>query len=553
MNPEFEALLKELKENGRKTIPRKFVHVDFVNNYRTNYDTAKQRELKESIRVRGQEEAIWVKLGEDCLEVIDGFSRIKYMDEFGYSNIKVVLIDETKSEREIDELHYIGNLASRPDPVDEARGFQRYIEKHKCKPEEFAQRTGYHILRVKNRLELLKLEEEILRAIQQERITPSHGLLLAKFEDAKKRKEIFDQIMKGEYSLRETTEMLKEGDLTANLEEAYFDISECKNCQCYAGNVQTTLTNLGAKMQNICTNRARFMQKQNAFVESKINELKQQGFNVLTEDEFKKLAIKQEITPHIIKQIGQDNFKKIQDSNDFFLHFDRGRILTAKMYTKDAKGITSILHPKKSAETAIKKAVVEEKPEMSEAQKEKLRKQRLETRVTEYKKKFLISKSSELMRDMEVQRKALALYALVAKETGIENNIMSALGFEGNDFYRMKESMLEKFLSYSPQKLDELIITVSAITIKELDDKDLKMLADSVGVDLSKHFTIDKEFIELHTKDQMIELAEEIGLAKHLILQNIKEWQKGKNEEIVSMFTDKGFNLQIVPKIVTQV
>ena len=91
------------------------------------------------------------------------------------------------------------------------------------------------------------------------------------------------------------------------------------------------------------------------------------------------------------------------------------------------------------------------------------------------------------------------------------------------------------------EQLDRAITNLSVLTLRKLDIKEMHLYSKEVGIDLKKEFTIDKKFLENHTKDQLKDLATEL---KNTLFKN------GKKEECISSFTDSGFDLNVTPKAV---
>jgi len=59
-----------------------------------------------------------------------------------------------------------------------------------------------------------------------------------------------------------------------------------------------------------------------------------------------------------------------------------------------------------------------------------------------------------------------------------------------------------------------------------------------------------QEYLKFHTKDQIIALAKEIGLSRHLEKSGIENWEKAKKDELIGYFFNNEFDLKgNVPKL----
>ena len=89
----------------------------------------------------------------------------------------------------------------------------------------------------------------------------------------------------------------------------------------------------------------------------------------------------------------------------------------------------------------------------------------------------------------------------------------------------------------------EIEVKIHQIAMNNLNDiysDNVETIAKESGVNLTKHFVITEDFLKLHTKDQLINLAKELkidvkGLVKNTDLTNkiVKDWKKGQIPKIL--------------------
>jgi len=113
--------------------------------------------------------------------------------------------------------------------------------------------------------------------------------------------------------------------------------------------------------------------------------------------------------------------------------------------------------------------------------------------------------------------------------------------------YEPWEAPIKTLYGFEPVEIQNRI---SAAFIKlverTVDDDDLEFLTTELGFDLKKDFLIDRPYLEAMVKDEIVALAKEIGLDKHLKKQGVCEPGKlaaKKKGELIDFFFDAGFDL----------
>ena len=91
-------------------------------------------------------------------------------------------------------------------------------------------------------------------------------------------------------------------------------------------------------------------------------------------------------------------------------------------------------------------------------------------------------------------------------------------------------------------KLADLMIAMLFAAVEGLDVINLTQLCKSHKLDLKKHWTLDKEFLELITKSEMTVLADELGIRAALGDDFRKVFAKSKPEVIEALLKIEGFD-----------
>jgi ParB/RepB/Spo0J family partition protein len=160
-------------------------------NPRRTFDEESLKDLVESIRTKGVLNPILARPVNGHLEIVGGARRFRAARAAGLKEIPCQIRDLTDDEAL--EVAVIDNL-QRADvaPAEEARGFQELLRRG-YKAEDLAKKVSKSIRYIYGRIELLKLAAPVLKALEDERITPSHAQLIATLDDEDDQKKVLDK------------------------------------------------------------------------------------------------------------------------------------------------------------------------------------------------------------------------------------------------------------------------------------------------------------------------------------------------------------------------
>lgn len=182
-----------------------------VNPYqpRTEFNSSALEELAESIRVHGIIQPItvrWVDSGK--YQIISGERRWRAAKLAGLQEVPSFI--RLAADQGMHELALIENIQREDlNPLEVALSLQRMVEECGLKQEELGDRISKSRSTVTNFLRLLRLPEPIQIGIRQEKISMGHAKALVGVEHIDRQLFIYEQIVKNEWSVRKTEEMVR--------------------------------------------------------------------------------------------------------------------------------------------------------------------------------------------------------------------------------------------------------------------------------------------------------------------------------------------------------
>ncbi len=185
---------------------------------RKHFDEESLKELAASIREFGILQPLVVSKIEEETEsgtrvvyqLIAGQRRLMAAKLLGLKTVPVIIRGFSK-KNEVLEMAIIENI-QRADlnPIETARAYARLADEFGLTQREIAARLGKSRGVIANALRLLELPSEIQEALSEGKINESHARLLLQINDAQKQKEIFDQIVSRNLSVREARKKMRE-------------------------------------------------------------------------------------------------------------------------------------------------------------------------------------------------------------------------------------------------------------------------------------------------------------------------------------------------------
>jgi len=175
---------------------------------RKNFDEENLNDLVNSIRERGIIQPIIVRKSEDQIskyEIIAGERRWLAAQKVGLHEVPVVITkaDDLKSL----EFAIIENVQRHDlNPLEEAQGYQRLINEFSYDQEKVSKFIGKSRSHVTNCLRILSLPEEILKQIENKKLSSGHAKILVGLENAL---FVANKIIEKKLSVRQSENFVK--------------------------------------------------------------------------------------------------------------------------------------------------------------------------------------------------------------------------------------------------------------------------------------------------------------------------------------------------------
>lgn len=170
---------------------------------RRDFDAGKHDELAASVREYGILQPLVVTEKENGMfELISGERRLRAAKAAGLKDVPVIV--RTADDQRKLELALIENI-QRADlsPVEEAHSYVRLMDEFGLTQEAVAERVGKSRSVVANTLRLLKLPDDMLKALEGGVISMSMARVLCGMDDPGEQRAMFERMSKGEYTVRD--------------------------------------------------------------------------------------------------------------------------------------------------------------------------------------------------------------------------------------------------------------------------------------------------------------------------------------------------------------
>ncbi|MED4653750.1 nucleoid occlusion protein [Bacillus pseudomycoides] len=175
---------------------------------RTVFDAARIDELALTIRTHGLIQPIVIrKYEEDKYEIIAGERRFRAATKLGWEKVPAII--KNLNDTETASVALIENLQREElTAIEEAVAYQKLIELHNLTQEALAQRLGKGQSTIANKLRLLKLPEEIKRALLEKSITERHARALIPLKNEELQLKVLQEIVEKQLNVKQTEERI---------------------------------------------------------------------------------------------------------------------------------------------------------------------------------------------------------------------------------------------------------------------------------------------------------------------------------------------------------
>ena len=166
-------------------------------------------ELSESIREIGIVQPITLRqTDEDRYQIIAGERRFRASQLAGKDTIPAYII--TADDESTMEMALVENIQREDlNALEIALAYQKLIEQNNLSQEQLSKRVGKGRATIANFLRLLKLPAPVQMALKEKRIDMGHARALLSLDDPKQQIEVFKEIQKNDYSVRQVEEIVR--------------------------------------------------------------------------------------------------------------------------------------------------------------------------------------------------------------------------------------------------------------------------------------------------------------------------------------------------------
>jgi ParB family chromosome partitioning protein len=147
-------------------------------------------------------------MDDDTYQIIAGERRFRASQIAGKSTIPAYILKA--DDENTMEMALIENIQREDlNPLEIALAYQQLIEQHNLSQEQLSKRVGKGRATIANFLRLLKLPATIQVALKEKRIDMGHAKALLSLDSHSDQINIFHEIEKNSYSVREVEEMVR--------------------------------------------------------------------------------------------------------------------------------------------------------------------------------------------------------------------------------------------------------------------------------------------------------------------------------------------------------
>lgn len=174
---------------------------------REYFDEDALKELADSIEQYGLIQPIVArKLDSGFYQIIAGERRWRASRLAGLTEIPVRVIDA--DDRTTAELALVENLQRENlNPIEEAKGYKTLIEVYGLTQDETAKSVGRSRPAITNSMRLLSLSDDVLRLVEEGKLSAGHARALIPISDGKKQLEAAKEVISKSLSVRKTEAM----------------------------------------------------------------------------------------------------------------------------------------------------------------------------------------------------------------------------------------------------------------------------------------------------------------------------------------------------------
>lgn len=198
----------QIKESDVVFLPISNIIVN-PNQPRKKFDQETLNELADSIKQHGVLQPILVvKAENNTYMIVAGERRFRASTIAGLNQIPCLIKD--LSERQVKEISLIENLQREDlNPIEASRAIKQLMEEYHFTQEIVAERIGKSRSNIANLLRLLTLHPEVLKLVEENKLSAGHARALVVIEDVNQQIKLANYVVEKNLSVRELEKMVK--------------------------------------------------------------------------------------------------------------------------------------------------------------------------------------------------------------------------------------------------------------------------------------------------------------------------------------------------------
>ncbi|MCL2591254.1 MAG: PRTRC system ParB family protein [Betaproteobacteria bacterium] len=529
-------------------------------NPRTYFDPVEMAELEEGIRAAGgviQPILVRPIPGSDLYEIVAGERRWRAAKNVFGDSYEMPIVIQALSDTAAEALAVIENHHADMSAADSAQAAKRQMMRLDGDKEEVAKNLGWTLHKLDQRLALLTCTPAVLDALTQRKIKIGHAELLAGVPP-EKQDRVLEAVLKNNVPVATLKGQL--GQFSRRLDEAIFDTSVCIGCS-HNSALQSGLfdESLG---DGFCQHPTHYDELTLKAVEAKAESLRDEypsvrivkagdGTTLLP------LAVDGELG------VGGEQHDKCKSCASFgcaisampgsYGDITPSLCFDAACHSKKVALWRKVNRDEKSAEKppVTTQASVSNKKTSSPKPTNQTSQRIVEYRVRSWRRWLARALVTQPQRNLSVLI-ALAGTGL-AKDVNPKEFSQVAHKIAGRELTRERmglDAALREVDGLPTDQMNRLLLTITASAAFGVNESSLNLLLNYLEVDEKAHFKWDKEFLELHTINELDALARQTGLFTAMGVYYQSARAKKKPEFITKLLSVPGFHYEdIVPDV----
>lgn len=176
---------------------------------RLSFDEQGLNELAESIKQHGIIQPLVLRKIGDKYEIIAGERRYKASYIAGLTEVPAVIIN--LNDNESAEVAIVENIQRKDlSPIEEAKSYKKLLDRGYLTQDQLATRMGKTQATISNKLRLLNLDDEVQKALLNNKISERHARSMLRVENKVLQREILKDIIDNRLNVRDTEELISE-------------------------------------------------------------------------------------------------------------------------------------------------------------------------------------------------------------------------------------------------------------------------------------------------------------------------------------------------------